>query len=106
MLTLSYIRKSFGAPFTQRVPRSKLAEDAGNTPAGGSALVTPSVAKAEAVAWYAELLEIELVQDVDGFKTNSVFQVSDTDPTRLDTVLAIYLVSPLRVVAALNQFRR
>lgn len=106
LLTLSFVRKSFVARFSIRFPRSKLADDGGGTPAGGSALVTPSVAKAEAVAWYAELLELEIVQNMDGFKENSIFQVSGTDPTRLDTVLAIYLVSPLRVVAALNQFRR
>ncbi len=106
LLTLSFVRKSFVARFSQRFPRSKLANDGGGTPSGGSALVTPSVAKAEAVAWYAELVEAEIVQNMDGFKTNSIFQVSDTDPTRLETVLAIYLVNPLRVTAALNQFRR
>lgn len=106
LLTLSFVRKSFVARFSQRFPRSKLANDGGGTPSGGSALVTPSVAKAEAVAWYAELVEAELVQNIEGFKDNSIFQVSDADPTRLETVLAIYLVNPLRVVAALNQFRR
>lgn len=106
LLTLSFIRKSFIARFLQRYPRSKLADEGGGTPAGGSTLVTPSVAKAEAVAWYAELIDLEIVQNIEGFKTNSIFQVSGSDPTRLDTVLAIYLVSPLRVVAALNQFRR
>ena len=106
LLTLSFTRKSFVARFSQRFPRSKLANDGGGTPSGGSALVTPSVAKAEAVAWYSELVAAELVQDLEGFKTNSIFQVSAADPTRLDTVLAIYLVNPLRVTAALNQFRR
>ncbi len=106
LLTLSFVRKSFVARFSARFPRSKLADDGGGTPAGGSALVTPSVAKAEAVAWYQELVTAELVQNLDGFKENSIFQVSGADPTRLETVLAVYLVNPLRVVAALNQFRR
>ena len=106
LLTLSYVRKSFVARFSRVFPRSKLGADGGAAPGAGSVLVSPSVAKAEAMAWYAQLVELEIVQNIEGFQENTIFQISPSDPTRLETVLAIYLVSPLRVVAALNQFRR
>ncbi len=104
LLTLSFVRKSFVARMSSIFPRAKLAEDGGPTPGAGSALVTPSVFRAEAVAWYEGLVALEIVENLDGFKANSTFATNG--PDRIDCVLAVYLISPLHVVAALNQFRK
>ena len=104
LLTLSYVRKSFVATMNGLFPRAKLAEDGGPTPGAGSALVSPSIYKAHAVAWYEGLVALELVENLDGFKANSTFATNG--PDRIDAVLAVYLISPLRMAAVLNQFRK
>lgn len=105
-LLLSFYRKSLVARLAQRFPRHKLADDdLKNPPAPGSAVVTPKVFKAEVVSHYRELMDLGLVEDEDGFITNSVVQRSGTDVNRIDAALAPNFVNQLMVGAVLVQFR-
>jgi phage tail sheath gpL-like len=105
MFALSYTRKSYVAHFNARFPNHKLADN--GTPAPpGSAIVTPDIALADAVAWYQGLVDVGLCEDVEGFKTNTRAQRSSTDPNRLEMFLACNYVNQLRVTATMLQFRR
>lgn len=104
LLTLSFVRKSYVARMDRVYPRAKLAEDGGAPPSAGSALVTPSVYRGESAAWYQEMVAAEILENLEGFLENSTFQTNG--PDRIDAVLAVYLVSPLRMGAILNQFRK
>lgn len=105
MLLLSFFRKAYPDRIDTRFPRHKLAADGGTPPAPGSALVTPTVYKAEAVAFYRELVEAGLCEDEAGFAANSTFEINSGDPNRIDVVLAPNFVNQLRVSATLVQFR-
>ena len=50
-----------------RFPRFKLADDGARFSAG-SAVLTPALARAEAIAWFAEQEAAGLVEGLDGFK--------------------------------------
>jgi len=105
VLLLSFFRKAWPDRVATRFPRHKLAADGGTPPAPGSALVTPTVYKAEAVAFYQELVDAGLCEDAPGFAANSTFEINGSDPNRLDVVLAPNFVNQLRVSATLVQFR-
>ncbi len=105
-LLLSFYRKSLVAWLALRFPRHKLADDdVRHPPAPGSALVTPSVFRAEVVSHYQGLLELGIVEDLDGFIANSTVIRSTTDVNRIDAALAPNFVNQLMVGAVLVQFR-
>lgn len=104
MLTLMYLRYSFRTRMQNRYPRHKLADD-GTRFGSGQAVITPKIGKAEAVAWFEEMEELGLVEDVDSFKTNLVVERNGTDPNRLDFLLPPDLINQLIVTAAQIQFR-
>lgn len=103
MLNLMYLRYSFRTRIQNAFPRSKLAQD--GTKAGpGQPIVTPSVGKAEAVAWFGDMMELGLVQDLDSFKANLDVEIDGTTPTQLNFLLPPTLISQLIVGAAQIQF--
>lgn len=105
-LLLSFYRKSLIAWLSLRFPRHKLADDdVRNPPAPGSGLVTPSVFRAEVVSHYQGLLDLGIVEDLDGFIANSTVIRSTTDVNRIDAALAPNFVNQLMVGAVLVQFR-
>jgi len=104
-LLISYFRKAWTARVAERFPRHKLARDGGTPPAPGSKIVTPNSYKAEAVAFYAELVDKGICEDEAGFAANSTFQINASDPNRMDVVLAPDFMNQLRVNATLLQFR-
>ena len=105
VLLLSYFRKAWTTRVGLRFPRHKLAADGGTPPSPGSSLVTPNTYKANAVAFYAELVTLGICEDEKGFAANSTFEINASDPNRLDVVLAPNFVNQLRVNATLLQFR-
>ena len=102
---ISYFRKAWTARVSERFPRHKLAADGGTPPAPGSKIVTPNSYKAQAVAFYAELVEKGICEDEAGFAANSTFEISASDPNRMDVILAPDFINQLRVNATLIQFR-
>jgi len=104
MLLLKLTRRSFAAHMHQKFPRAKVKDDGENaTP--GVATLTPQVAKAEARAWYGDLMDLGLVEDPEGFLANSQFLRDPQDPDRLNVRLAPNYVNQLRIVAVKLSFR-
>lgn len=104
MRTLSFLRFSFKTRMQLRFSRSKLADD-GTRFGPGQAVVTPSLARAEAVALFKEWEADGLVENLDQFKRDLVVERNASDPNRLDCVLPADLINQLRVKAAQFQFR-
>ncbi len=104
ILTLLYLRFDFRSFFVSHYPRHKLAAD-GTKFGPGQAVITPLMAKAEAVHRFTLWERLGLVQNADAFKANLVVEINATDPNRLDFLLPPNLIAQLLVVAAKMQFR-
>ena len=103
-LTLSYLRVSWRGRVLAKYPRHKLANDSTRYSAG-QAIVTPNVLRAEAVAWFQELEEAGLVEDVAQFKADLIVERDAADANRVNMLLPPNLVNQMRVFAAQVQFR-
>ncbi len=104
LLTLMYLRWSFRTRFLQRYPRHKLAND-GTRFGPGQAVITPKLAKAEAISLFRDWEERGLVENADQFKADLVVERSNSDPNRLEFLLPPDLINQLIVTAAQIQFR-
>lgn len=104
LLTLLYLRYSFRTRITTRYPRHKLADDSVQL-GPGQAVITPKIGKAEAVAWFKQMLGLLLVENLDQFKRDLVVERDATDPNRLNFLLPPDLINQLIVSAAKIQFR-
>lgn len=103
-LSLMYLRYDFRNRMALKYPRHKLAND-GTRFGAGQAVLTPKLAKAEAVAWFEEKEEQGLVENARAFRENLVVERNATDPNRLDFLLPPDLINQLIVVAAQIGFR-
>lgn len=104
MLTLLRLRFEFRTYIQNKYPRHMLAGDdvkLGN----GLAVLTPLMAKAEAIHWFTDMQGLGLVQNVDAFAANLEVEIDGTDPNRLNFLLPPNLMAQLIVVAAQMQFR-
>lgn len=99
MLTLLYLRYSFRTRFQLKYPRHKLADD-GTRFGPGQAVLTPKLAKGEAVTWFLEMMELGLVEDLVQFKRDLVCERDVTDRNRLNFLVPPNLINGLIVVAA------
>lgn len=97
LFTLSYLRYSSKARFTQRYPRSKLAKD-GTRFGVGQKIITPKIAKAEWYALFRQWEESGLVEGFDQFKEDLIVEVNASDPNRLDCLVSPDLINQLRVL--------
>lgn len=102
-LTLSYLRWDFRNHFLRKYPRHKLASD-GTRYGPGQAIITPKIAKAEAINKFREWEYIGLVEDADQFKADLIVERNISDPNRLDFLLPTNLVNGFIVGAAQIQF--
>jgi phage tail sheath gpL-like len=98
LLTLSYIRYDFRTMLQTSYPRHKLANDGTNF-AAGQAIITPKVAKAEAVNRFKLWEENGLVEGLDQFKRDLIVERSKSDPSRLEFLLPTDLINQFRVGA-------
>lgn len=103
-LTLSFLRYDFRNYFGSRYPRHKLADDGARFGAG-QAVITPKIAKAEAISKFRQWEELGLVENIDQFKQDLIVERNAGDPTRLDFLLPPDLINQLMVTAAQIQFR-
>jgi len=103
-LTLSFLRYDFRNYFAGRYPRHKLADDGARFGAG-QAVITPKIAKAEAISKFRQWEELGLVENIDQFKQDLIVERNASDPTRLDFLLPPDLINQLMVTAAQIQFR-
>jgi len=95
-LTLSYLRYDFRANWVTKFSRFKIADD-GTKFGAGQRIITPKIAKAEAIARFRIWEELGLVEGIDQFKRDLVVQRSSTDVNRMDLLLPPDLVNQLYV---------
>ncbi len=104
IFTLEYLRYDIRAYFTRKYPRHKLAKD-GTLYGQGQAVITPKIAKAECVAWFAMMEEKGLVEGMAQFKQDLIAERNTDDECRLDIYLPPDLVNQLRILAIQLGFR-
>lgn len=97
LLTLSYLRYDFRNFWLNKYPRHKLAND-GTQFGAGQAVMTPKVAKAEAIGRFRLWESLGLVEDIDSFKEQLIVERNSQDVNRLDFLLPPNLINQLRVV--------
>lgn len=102
LFNLMYLRYDFRTLIATKYARYKLADD-GTEIAPGQKIITPKIAKAEAIAWFRAKMLQGLVQNLDQFKRDLV--VVRNGPTRLEFLLPPTLIGQLIVGAAQIQFR-
>jgi phage tail sheath gpL-like len=71
----------------------------------GQSIATPKTVKAECIAWFTEMEELGLVEDLAQFKRDVVVERNSSDPTRLDILLPPNIVNPLLQTATKFEFR-
>lgn len=96
VLTLGFLRGDFRSYWASKYARHKLVET-GTRVGEGQAVVTPAIAKAEAVARFRQWEERGLVENFAAFKAGVVAQRNASDPNRLDILLTPDLANQLRV---------
>jgi phage tail sheath gpL-like len=99
VLTLSYLRYSFRTYFMTKYPRHKLADD-GVIVEPGQPVMTPKLARAEAISWYREMERLALVEGGDRFKDALVVERDARDRNRLNFLLPPDLINGFLVGAA------
>jgi phage tail sheath gpL-like len=104
MFTLMAVLRFLRTRVTSKFPRMKLAAD-GTRFAAGSAIVTPSMIRADQIAAYQELEYAGLVQRSDLFAQNLIVQQNAQNPNRVDVLWPGTLIAQLRIFALLAQFR-
>jgi phage tail sheath gpL-like len=100
--TLMYLRYSFVVRMA-RFARYKLAHD-GIQYAAGQAVMTPRMGKAEALAWFQDMINLALVEDLTQFKRDLVVEMDATDVNRLNFLLPPDLINQLIGRAAKMSF--
>lgn len=105
MLTLMFLRYAWRTRVATKWPRHKVAND-GTRFGAGQPVVTPSIVKAEAIAWFREMEELGLVENFDLFKANLLVERNISDPNRVDVVLPPDLINQLVATVTKMQFRR
>lgn len=107
MLILMYARYNFRQRIASRYPRHKLGKDGVRYPSG-EAVMTPSLGRAEAVAWFLDMSTATPVvfdpSTLPQFKADLVVEINVSDSNRLDFLLPPDLIGQLIVSAAKIQF--
>ncbi len=98
--TLSFLRFTMRARFSQRFKRKKLGKD--GTP--GPNVVTPKGIRGEMIALFLDWQELGLVEDIDQFKRDLIVEISATDPNRVNVLIPANVINQLRVLAGQIQF--
>lgn len=102
-LTLSLLRAQFISRFSTKFGRHKLAGD--TQPIGsGQAVMTPNLARAEAIAIFRDWEQAGYVENVSQFKNDLIVERNATNPDRLDILLPPDLVNQLRQLGVQVQF--
>ncbi|MEM7047828.1 MAG: phage tail sheath subtilisin-like domain-containing protein [Pseudomonadota bacterium] len=96
ILTLAYIRWDFRTFITNKYPRHKLADD-GTRFGAGQKIVTPKIAKGDAVGRFRQWETSGLVEGGDQFKKDLIVERNPNDHNRLDFRLSPNIVNQLRI---------
>lgn len=101
--TLSYLRYDLRSRFLLKYPRHKLAND-GNNFGAGQPVMTPGLARAEAIAAFNDWSSAGLVEGLDQFKADLVAERDPVDPNRLNLLVGPDLVNQLVVAGVRMAF--
>lgn len=101
---LSLLRQTFRARVLQKFPRHALADD-GTRFAGGRAVVTPKIIRAEIIALAGQWEERGLIEDMEAFKSSLVVERNPDDPNRVDVIIRPNLTNQFIILAAAIRFR-
>ena len=104
LFTLLYLRYAFRVRMLTKYPRHKLAGD-DVRPGAGQKVMTPLLGRSEALGWFDDMADLNLVEDKAQFKVDLVVERSTVDPNRLDFLLPPNLTNQMRVFAAQIAFR-
>lgn len=105
MYTLMYALRFLQSIVTSKYARMKLASD--NTIfASGSAIVTPTIIKADLIAAYNQLCFVGKCQNASVFAEGLIVRQNASNPDRVDVLFPAILINQLRIFALLMQFRR
>jgi phage tail sheath gpL-like len=100
--TLSYLRYDWNNYIKLKYPRHKLAEDADAARFGrGQAIMTPKLAKAEAVSRFMQWLEAGLVEGSAQFAADLITEINQPNPNRLDVFMRPNLVNQFEICGTL-----
>ena len=105
LFQIMFVLRAFKSLVTSKYGRVKLADD-GTRFAPGSAIVTPSIIKADLIAEYQTLESNGYVQNSDVFAQQIVVERNALNRNRIDVLLPPDLINQLRVFAVLAQFRQ
>lgn len=104
LFLLMFVLRFLRGIVTSKYARVKLADD-GTRFAPGSAIVTPTVIRADLIAGYQELENGGYVQDAEAFAKALIVQRNSGNPNRVDVLYPPTLINQLRTFALLAQFR-
>lgn len=104
LFLLMYVLRQQRSLVTSKYARVKLADD-GTRFAPGSAIVTPSIIRADLIAQYQQLEYDGFVQDAAGFAKALIVEKNSSNPNRVDVLWPGTLINQLRIFALLAQFR-
>ena len=104
MFTLMYLRYSFRNWILTRYPRAKLCDNIDNI-GPGQQIITPSIGRGEALAWFREMEYKGLVEDFDTFKKTMTCTRATDNVTRLNWNLTPDLMNQFIVGSATIQFK-
>lgn len=105
LFTLLEIRYQYKARMTTRfiIPRFKLASDSYPVQPG-SYVVTPKTIKGEIIAFFGELKDIGLIEEIEQFINNLIVEIDSTNPNRVNVLLAPDLMNQFRALASKLQY--
>lgn len=105
LFTLVYVLRRLQSVVTTKYARKKLA-DVGTRVPFNSNIVTPSTIRADIIAAYGELQDVDgLVQQADVFAANLIVEKDAQNTNRVNVLFPPVLIGQLRVFAVLAQFR-
>ncbi len=103
MFNLMALRYEFRNTFMTKYPRARLADDGVEVNAGIQVL-TPKIAKAEAVSIFRDWQARGLVENIEQFKRDLSVVRNSQDPNRLDFVVSPDLMNHFRIGCVSLQF--
>lgn len=105
VFTLSYLRKDFRQYFWSKYARSKLKADDANIRPDAGKVLTPKLARAEAIKKFIEWEELGLVQNSKDFIENLSVQIDAKNRDKINFILPPTLIDQLVNVAVSIQFK-
>lgn len=104
LFTLSAFKQAYVIYMESNYSRFKLA--ANGTPISPNQnVITPKGLFGGAILFYNQTINAGWMQDIQTFKTQSTFDIDQSDPTKVDSTLVVTLLSGLQIIATEIDFK-